>query len=64
MLEGWVQVGFGPPPPPNFNVSTEREKNFWRIFETMEGLCHVMPVMKPNTGTDDGGDGSWQGEGK
>jgi hypothetical protein len=42
--------------PKDFKVSTEREKKFRKKFETMEGLCQVMPVTdlkSPNTGKDD-----------
>jgi hypothetical protein len=31
-------------PPKDFKVSTEREKKLRKTFETMSGLCHVMPV--------------------
>jgi hypothetical protein len=41
-----------------FEVSSERVKKFRKTFETMKGLCYVMPVaglMRQNTGKDGGG---------
>jgi hypothetical protein len=40
----------------SFKVLTVRENKFRKTFETMTGLCHIMPVTglkRRNTGKDD-----------
>jgi hypothetical protein len=49
-------------PEKDFKVSTEREK-IRETSETVEGLCHIMPVVRGlkrhSTGKDEDGNGIW-----
>jgi hypothetical protein len=43
-------------PQEDFEVPAGKEKKFRKTFETMKGLCHVMPITslkRPNAGKDD-----------